>query len=285
MKRFIVETHLFDVGADYQTVEGCIDNILNKTVTSWSEGTDIVLFPEYAWLNLAQYREEFFDLEEFAEFFWASAWPKIKTAFEKFDDKMVVLGTVPYLTENGIANRAIIYADGEFIFQDKLCTTPWESQVSPGHNLYVIDYSGIKCAIFICLDIEIPILAEKLKHRGDIDMILVPSATENLLGVERIARCASARAVELSTAVVTCALLGAQLDNAFIDRNIGRAALYLPSLQEFSVEERMIETELFESGEHKVRFEIDTALLRQARSSQGQTNPALLFSLPDIEIV
>ncbi len=272
----LIDTYPFDVGADYGSADGCVQHVLDNTLASWDAGADIVLFPEYAWLNLAQYQDGF-ELESFAAYFWQSVFPEIKTALEPFKDKMVVLGSAPY-HENGLLfNRAIIYTDGVFSFQDKLCVTPWESQFHPGNELRIIHYKHTKIAVLICLDCEIPSISDLLKKQN-IDVMLIPSATEDILGVERITRCASARAVELCCAVITCGLIGAQPQHDFIDYNIGQAGLYLPSLNEFVSGKRINETEVFSSGEHTARFEVDIAAIREGYLSKNQTNPAIVFS-------
>jgi predicted amidohydrolase len=69
--------------------------------------------------------------------------------------------------------------------------------------LRVWEFGGVRFAVIICLDIEIPEISAKLRGRG-VDVILVPSATETILGVERVDRCASARAVELGAIVGVC---------------------------------------------------------------------------------
>jgi predicted amidohydrolase len=82
------------------------------------------------------------------------------------------------------------------LYQDKLHLTPWESAFSPGDTLHLWHFAGLRIAVIICLDIEIPELSARLRDE-EVDLILCPSATETVLGVERVDRCASARAVEL----------------------------------------------------------------------------------------
>lgn len=267
-----IVNHLFDVGANYGDVQGCLTSFVEKTKASWAEGADIVMFPEYSWLNIAQYRDVTFDLREFAEFFWAEVYPKLVSELESVTDKMAVLGSVPCVENGQLLNRAIIFCEGKFTFQDKLCLTPWEDMMDAGDSAKIVTYKGYRCATLICLDSEIPALGERLK-KENIDILLVPSAVADILGIERIGRCSSARAVELCAYVFTCSLIGGQ-DDDFIGANVGPASMYLPSLEEFKHMPRMVQSETFTSGEHQVRYDVDMALLKEAKEFRLQTNPA-----------
>lgn len=46
--------------------------------------------------------------------------------------------------------------NGELIVQDKLFLTPWETQFAGGKALQLIEFAGLRIAVIICLDIEIP---------------------------------------------------------------------------------------------------------------------------------
>ena len=168
-------------------------------------------------------------------------------------------------------------------FQDKLHLTPWEEAFAPGKALSVWEFGGVRFAVIICLDIEIPEISVKLRGRG-VDVLLVPSATETILGVERVDRCASARAVELGAIVGVSHLTGGT-QSSLIDENVGRTAVYYPSQASFRNEPRWNEGEVIDRGIQKQRLVIDKRALNVMRRMRQETNPALLTSMPVFEVV
>jgi predicted amidohydrolase len=153
----------------------------------------------------------------------------------------------------------------------------------PGRELRVWEFGGVKFAVIICLDIEIPEISAKLRGRG-VEVILVPSATETILGVERVDRCASARAVELGAIVGVSHLTGGT-QSSLIDENVGRTAVYFPSQASFREAPRWIEGDVIDRGIQKQRMVIDQRALDLMRRMRQETNPALLASLPAFEVV
>lgn len=150
----------------------------------------------------------------------------------------LLAGTMPVKNENGITNTAVLLtADGRNIRQDKLSLTPFEQsadtwQLTAGDKLRVFELDGLKMAILICLDVEMPALSSLLA-RQDVDLLLVPSMTEKLSGYHRVYGCAKARAVELMCAVAVCGTVGTSKGTTQNDTNVSGAALYLPCEEEF----------------------------------------------------
>ena len=109
----------------------------------------------------------------------------------------LLAGTMPVKSGAEFTNTAILLtADGEQIRQDKLCLTPFEQcadtwLLTPGNSLRVFELDGLKMAILICLDVEMPALSSLLA-RQEIDLLLVPSMTEKLSGYHRVYGCAKA---------------------------------------------------------------------------------------------
>lgn len=265
-----------DLSVRHDNAATFVRNFVARTKDHWQQGADIVLFPEYSWIGLAPFMAEPFEISTFAHWFWENIWPQLQAAFEG-TEKMAVLGTVPYEGADGITNRALIVKDGQFLFQDKLALTPWEDTMVAGKELQVIVFNGIKSVVLTCLDIEMPFLAETLKQLKDIDLILVPSATDTVIGAERIARCASARAVELNAAVVTCAVRGGVENNDFMDINTGRTALYLPAQAAYRQVLRENEGIIQDNGDESTLYTIDMDVLRHCRIQREETNPAIIF--------
>ncbi|MDP1589299.1 MAG: nitrilase-related carbon-nitrogen hydrolase, partial [Prosthecobacter sp.] len=251
--------------------------------TSWDDGADIVLLPEFTWMGLEPLVEPS-SLRRVAECFWGELFPTLKSLLCR-PDKAVVLGTVPFwdAEREVLNNRAPILLGDRVLHQDKLHLTPWESAFVPGRELRLWEFAGMRFAVVICLDIEIPELSARLRGAG-VDVLLVPSATETVLGVERVDRCASARAVELGCVVGVSHLTG-KAASELIDENVGRTAVYFPSQAAFRDSPRWVEGEIVAAGVHKQRVVLEPRALERMRRMRQETNPSLLSVLPHFEIV
>lgn len=275
MTKIKIDSFLYDVGSSHGSVEEAVDNIISLTKKSWETGADLVLLPEYCWCNLIQYSTPHLTLPQLADLFWMDLWPKLKDELS-VEGKAVILGSVPYnLSGTELRNRSPMLISGKALFQDKLCLTPWEAHLDGGDTIEVFEFKSAKCVNLICLDSEIPATADLLKSLGDLDILFVPSATESLMGVERIARCSSARSVELGCAVVVSQLVGG-LDNDFVGDNLGQNSLYLPSLTATADVRRVDERGVKKAVTQADRFEVDLELLATARANRKTTNPALV---------
>lgn len=278
-EKLTIDAHLIDGGHNHGSAENFVHLIVSKTLESWQSGADIVLFPEFMWLNLALHQEAILDQSAFADFFWHDVWPLLQSSLPH-QDKIAFLGSITARTEQGLVNRAILYNAGEFIFYDKICPTPAELDAGfkPGKQLCTLLYRGLRIVPLICFDVEIPSIVTAMHETIQPDLILVASATETGLGAERIRRCASARAIELGCAVVTTALLGAQ-DHDFFGSNVGTTGCYLPALQAFQHITREEYGDIQTHGNHVARYTIDAALLHAAKTVDDQPNPATIKNM------
>jgi predicted amidohydrolase len=275
-KAITLDLLTFDPGSSGASPALYAAEIVERVCCSWESGADLVLLPEFTWMGLEPLiaRHEKEPLQAIATVFWNQLFPTIQGQLSRAQ-KAVVLGTVPAITDSGtIRNRAPIFANGCFFYQEKLHLTPWEDSFEPGDSLKIWTFGSFRIAVIICLDIEIPELSARLR-KADIDLVLCPSATETILGVERVNRCASARAVELGCYVGVSHLTG-KADSALIDFSLGRAALYTPSQSAFENTIRCAETPIYESGHEALRVSIDPYLLDATRRMRAETNPANL---------
>lgn len=131
-------------------------------------------------------------------------------------------------------NRAhILLPDGSESHHDKLCLTPSERDpddwnLSTGSTVRTFDLNGVRAAILICLDIELPALSARLASAG-IDILLVPSYTSRLSGYSRVFSCARARAVELLCPVCVVGCHGEfRTANGSEFQSTAGAAVYVP---------------------------------------------------------
>jgi predicted amidohydrolase len=175
--------------------------------TSWDEGADLVLLPEFTWMGLEPLVEPK-SPRRVAEVFWQELFPTLRSLLVR-PDKAVVLGTVPFWdAEAGVLhNRAPILVGTGCCIRTSCISRRGSPTFAPGSELRLWEFAGLRFAVVICLDIEIPEISARLRGEG-VDVLLVPSATETVLGVERVDRCASARAVELGCIVGVCHLTG-----------------------------------------------------------------------------
>jgi predicted amidohydrolase len=270
-----VDAWNIDVGTPATSADAFGLQLLHHVVSSWDQGADLVLMPEYCWLGAEPHLGG--GLDTVAAWFWEHFWPIHRHELIR-PEKAAVLGTVPCRQPDGsLRNRAPIVADGQEWHQDKLALTPWENAMLPGTELRIWSFAGQKVAVLVCLDIEVPEWSALLRGQG-LDLLLVPSATETLMGVERISRCASARAVELGCAVITAHLVG-KSQSTLVDENVGRAAMYLPSQAATSQVARVTETAVRSDGSFCTSFWVDTDHVRLCKLNHQETNPALLGAM------
>jgi predicted amidohydrolase len=151
----------------------------------------------------------------------------------------LLAGTMPVPVAEGrdgappIVNRAhLLLPDGRVIAQDKLCLTPLEKNplgwhLSRGDRIHIVNWRGLRLAILICLDIELPAVSARLAPH-DVDLVLVPSMTQTLAGYNRVFSCARARATELLAAVGAVGCIGTVSTSTGPRTSISGAAMYLP---------------------------------------------------------
>ena len=270
----IVDLRTFDVGYPAETLADYAAKFVELTHQSWESGADLVIFPEYSWMGLERFVAGASPLLAIADLFWERLWPELQAKLTR-RGKAVVLGTVPFRAADGtLRNRAPILVEGTPRHQDKLFLTPWEKHFQGGDALHLWTFQGVKFGVLVCFDSEVPELSVRLRGQG-VQCLLIPSATENVLGTERVGRCASARAVELGCYVGVCHLVG-QTQSELVDENVGRLAWFTPSQSPFRETVRETVSEVLTQGFHRQRCELDAAKLAAAKANAQETNPALL---------
>ncbi|MFO1352377.1 MAG: nitrilase-related carbon-nitrogen hydrolase, partial [Gammaproteobacteria bacterium] len=192
-----------DLAAWVQIVEA-------RMVEAKAAGAAILLLPEYAsaqWLRFAPA-----DLPEHREIPWladyAEAALQALAPLPARHGVALLAGTIPAhcpAATPPLRNRAhLLLPDGRTSTQDKLSLTPDERDpaawnLAPGTRLQIVEWQGLRLAVVICLDIELPALAARLAP-FELDLVLVPSMTSGG-GFWRVSSCCRARAVELFTVV------------------------------------------------------------------------------------
>ena len=211
-----------------------------------AQGASLFVMPEYAsahWLAQAPKSLKPTEIVGWMADEGTRALPKLQALAVKHD-LAVVAGSMPIRRAPGprpvdgpdFLNRSwILLPDGkgglETLSHDKLVLTPAEQDpqgwsLAKGRHLRVATWRGLRFVVLICLDIEMPGVAQMLIDR-DIDLVLVPSMTGQLSGYHRVFDCAKARAVELFAVVGTVGCIG-QAGIGGIDGNCSGAAFFVP---------------------------------------------------------
>ena len=162
-----------------------------KLAEAAAAGADLLVMPEYAaeqWLTFAP--EGLGPTEEIP---WlADQAPAALAAIAPLPARhgpALLAGSLPVRIERPrvagappYRNRAhLLLPDGRCIVQDKLCLTPAERDpeawhLDSGDRLELVTWRGLRLAILVCLDVELPALSARLAPLAP-DLLLVPSMT------------------------------------------------------------------------------------------------------------
>jgi predicted amidohydrolase len=216
-------------------------HVEERLAAAKQEGADILAMPEYAaeqWLSfapkgLAPHEEIPWLAERAPEAYAAVAPLAARHDIALLAGTMPVKAAEPRPGEPPYLNRAWLFLpDGRAVAQDKLCLTPAERDpkawnLTTGDSVEIVEWRGLRMAMLICLDIEMPELSSLLAPH-DLDVIFVPSMTEKLSGYSRVFSCAKARAVEMQAAVCPFGVIGAVATGKPRAGNTSGAAVYVP---------------------------------------------------------
>jgi predicted amidohydrolase len=190
-------------------------------------------------------------------------------------------GSMPWAVHSGFRNRAWLLApDGRLMAQDKLCLTPFEQDaeswvLEPGDTLRLVDLDGLKLAILVCLDVELPALSCRLAALRP-DLLLVPSMTDSAAGHARVFGCAKARAVELMCAVACTGVVGASPGTTQNDQNVSGNAVYIPCEPDLGYTGILLETPPTDGRNGEEPFaivDLPIATIRRLRAEGAEVWP------------
>ncbi len=258
-----------------------LDVVERQLQQAQQAGAKLLILPEYMaeqWLNFAPA-----GLAEAEEIPWLAK--QAPTALEGLASLVnrykvgllagtmpVSLEHVPALTTPPYVNRAHLFLpDGRVLTQDKLCLTPTERQpeawyLSAGNQLNIFEWHGLRIAMLICLDVELPVLSARLAAHN-VDLVLVPSMTHTHAGHARVFGCARARAIELCCAVAVVGCVGEAAPPREQERpNISAAAVFVPSeIQQGVFYETPVATQANGAGQLHIVSHIPMAQIRNIR--------------------
>jgi predicted amidohydrolase len=230
-----IATAQYDISflADWQEYRDKVERWVDDAV---SQGARLLLFPEYASMELASL---------FGKEVYSSLSGQLAAMQSVLDDYLdlfkslarrhgcyIQSGSFP--VENGgggYCNRAyLFFPDGSVDFQDKLIMTRFENEqwfVSAGDRLKTFQTDFGTIGINICYDSEFPMLARQQVEQGA-NLILVPSCTDTLAGFHRVKIGCQARALENQCYVTQACLVGDAPWSEAVDVNVGAAGIYTP---------------------------------------------------------
>jgi predicted amidohydrolase len=198
-------------------------------------GAQLLLFPEYASLELASWQEEPVRADLQATLAALQPWlPPFLALHEGLARRYrvhLLAGSFPVQAGDGYRNRAHLFGPaGALGFQDKLIMTRFEREqwgIGPGSGLKVFATELGRLAINICYDAEFPLLARAQLAAGA-EILLVPSCTDGWAGYHRVRIACQARALEGQCYVVQSPTLGLAPWSPAVDENHGLAGVFCP---------------------------------------------------------
>jgi predicted amidohydrolase len=195
--------------------------------------SDLLLLPEYSGIEVAcQYfstDKELFEalqpnIQNYIQFF--------QTLAKQYQIYLQPGTIVEKVESNQFANRAYFFSpDGTFDYQDKLQLIEYEKSgqlIQPGKQHKIFETALGKIGIVICYDSEFPEITRELISKGA-EIILVPSYTTTLAGLNRVFLSCRARAIENQCYVAVSFVVGHVDMSDTTDTTFGQAAIFSPA--------------------------------------------------------
>lgn len=203
--------------------------------TAASTGANLLLFPEYAAMELsATDPSTAGDLKGSLQTVISAAEAAnahYRTLAMRFG-LTILASSMPTMLSNGrVVNRATLFVpDGRSGHQDKIMMTRFEREqwdISGGETLCLFRTALGPIGISICYDVEFPMIARTQAEAGA-KVILAPSCTDTMQGYWRVRIGAQARALENQCFVVQAPTVGMAPWSVAVDENYGAAAVFVP---------------------------------------------------------
>jgi predicted amidohydrolase len=233
MMHIAAATYPMDVLPDWSAYEAKLTRWVAEAA---GQGADLLVFPEYAAMELATLAGAGIatDIEAAARAV-SDLIPRadaLHVALARQYGVRILAASAPVFEGPRPVNRArLIAPDGTIGVQDKQIMTRYEREVwdiRPGGPLRLFHTAIGRIGVLICYDAEFPLLARALVEAGA-EVILVPSCTDALSGYWRVRVGAMARALEGQCVTVQAATTGDAPWCPAVDENVGAAGIYGPS--------------------------------------------------------
>lgn len=237
-------------------------------------GAQVLLLPELLcvgllWSSARAGKTNVPDVQSLYEDVLTPLLPDYKRALSDIarDNGLTLVGASFWHKEgNRSLNSGFVFRpDGRVLRQDKLHPTRPERAIgtSGGDSLALFEIEGVTCASIICYDVQFPEVSRLLADQG-LEVLFVPSLTDER-GVNRVAYCAHARAIENQAFVCVSPLVGdLGIPNDRPIHGEGEAFVASPIDNNFKDPSGVYSQEQNRSGELIVA-ELDIGLLRRTR--------------------
>lgn len=252
--------------------------------TAAQNGADLLVFPEYAALELASLAQE--ENAKDIQRAYAALNARIKDVDElhaslaREFDVLICAGSGPLKAEGGeIVNRTRLFSpDGSVGIQDKQCPTPIESEagIAPGRVGRVFETRLGRIGILPGRDGAVFALGRAMAQAGA-DILLLPCALGDSHSYTRTRISARARSVEDQCFVVHAVTVGDADWLATATTNVGAASIFAPPDKGFPADGVIASGKMNAAG--WVYGEIDLEPLRVIRERRAAEDPALWDAL------
>ncbi|HWU00597.1 MAG TPA: nitrilase-related carbon-nitrogen hydrolase [Terriglobales bacterium] len=287
-------------------LRGWLSLVESQIVAAKGEGAKLFVLPEYTsahWLAWAPPQLKPTETIAWMAEIGEEALAQLGQLARRYDIG-IVAGSMPVAHEgkevataaSPYVNRAwILLPEGDGTMRrthhDKLVLTPSECDpenwlLATGNKLRIYEWRGLRFAVLICLDVEMPGLAVLLAKQ-DIDLLIVPSMTSRNSGFHRVFDCAKARAVELYCVVAVVGGIGDVKTPAGVETNFSGAACFVPCDVEFGthgVMERVAPAGAVQGPGPMLVTQLPVAAIFRSRRKGGEVWPGA-FDTGHIETV
>lgn len=181
----------------------------------------------------------------------------------------IVAGTNPNVNGNNIQNRSWIFQKGETpLYQDKVNMTRFENEewnIQNGDPRFqTFRVHDILCGVAICYDVEFPSYTSAAAKAG-VELLLVPTCTDDVHGYWRVRHCAEARTIENQCFVATSSLVGGNEAWPEISYHFGGGIIGSPS--DIGFPEGGVISESKPNDEVCIHGELNLVRLREIRKN------------------
>jgi len=246
------------------------DQVASLVQTAVDYQAQLVVFPEYFTVQLLTLGDVRRPITE--QIRWLAGqvprYTELFAGLAREHGLWIVGGSIPMLENGGVTNRSFVFGPGgRHGAQGKLHVTRWETEdwhVEPSESLRIFQAPWGRMAINICYDVEFPEIARAAARQG-VEVLVVPSCTDDRHGYLRVRYCAQARAIENQLYVVHSCTVGSLPMVPAVSLNYGQAAIFNPC--DFAFSRDGILAEGVPNQESMVIGDLDLDLIRESRST------------------
>ncbi len=224
-----------------KTFEAFQEQVTALVETAEDYKCHLMVFPEYFTVQLLTLGDTRRPIDEQVRDLAGQA-PRYLEMMQELSRKhgiYIVGGTIPMKDPDSekVYNDCCLFTPGGgFGVQGKIHMTRFERDewfVSPRNRLNVFEADFGRLAVSICYDVEFPEVA-RAAAKKDVQMLIVPSCTDDRQGFLRVRYCAHARAIENQVYVVHACTVGSIPTVPAVSLNYGQASILTPSDFAFS---------------------------------------------------